>query len=242
MSWTPPDAPDPHEILHSAVDDTRAGAHAHALAKFLWFHHNALWHDQAFGGVRLSFALSYWLDLAGVYPPAREAFLRARDEAEAAFAADPSSFDLFHDLAAMNRYLGDGVRTADGFGRVARQDPAAAGRLYHVAEPFLIAAGRYEECGPFLDPPNRLWLAREAYKGMNEFEERRPPREHQPPKLARAFYVRDVATLVGLLALNRRADEAARVRAEALVVVDDAEFRAALDAAMTGHLPPPEPG
>jgi hypothetical protein len=242
MSWTPPDAPDPHKILHSAVDDTRAGAHADALANFLWFHHNALRHDQAFAGVRLSFALSYWLDLAGVYAPARSAFLRTRHEAEAAFTADPSSFDIFHELAAMNQYLGDGMRTADAFSRVAHQDAAAAGRLYHVAEPFLIAAGRYEECGPFLDPPNRLWLAREAYKAMNEFEERRPLGEHQPPKLARAFYVRDIATLVGLLALNRRADEAARVRAEALVVVEDGEFREVLDAAMSGHLPPPEPG
>jgi hypothetical protein len=142
----------------------------------------------------------------------------------------------------MNRYLGDGLRTADWFGRVARQDPAAAGRLYHVAEPFLIAAGRYEECGPFLDPPNRLWRARESYKAMNEFEEQRPPGDHQPPRLARAFYVGDVATLVGLLALNRRADEAAWVRAEAMAVVDDGEFRAALDAAITGHLPLPEPG
>src|SRR4051794_4253621 len=71
MPWTPSDTPDPSDVLDSAVDDTRSGSHADALAKFLWFHHNALRHDQAFGGVRLSFALSYWLELAGAYPPAR---------------------------------------------------------------------------------------------------------------------------------------------------------------------------
>src|SRR4051794_705305 len=134
MAWTPPDSPDLRKILNSAVEDTRAGAHADAQAKFLWFHHNALRHDMAFGGVRLSFALRYWLDLAGVYPPAREAFLRTRDEVAAAFAAVPTRFDLFDDLAALNRYLGEGLMTADAFGRVARRDPAAAGRLYRVAE------------------------------------------------------------------------------------------------------------
>src|SRR6188508_1708481 len=113
MTWTPPANPDPSEILHSAARDTRAGSHAQALAKFLWFHNNALRHRPSLGGVRLSFALSYWTALASVYPPARGAFIRTRDEAEAAFRRDPSSLELFHDLAFFNERLGDGARTAD---------------------------------------------------------------------------------------------------------------------------------
>ena len=218
------------------------GAHADALAKFLWFHHNALRHDRALVGVRLSFALGCWLQLADVYPPARAALLRTRDETEAAFRGDPSRLDLFHDLAALNRQLGDGLRTADEFAAVARQNPAAAERLYGVAEPFLVGAGRYEECGPFLDPPKRLRLARELYKATIEFEAARPEGQDQPPKRARRRYRQKIATLVGLLKLNGRADEAARVREEALAVLDDEEFRALLDAAMSGHLPPRGPG
>src|SRR5262245_46444849 len=241
MPWTPPDAPDPHEILNSAEADTRAGAHADALTKFLWFHHNALRYERALGGVRLSFALGYWLRLADVYPPARVALVRTRDETAAAFAAEPN-FDRFNDLAAFNERLGDGLRTADAFATVARRDPATAGRLYHVAEPFLVAAGRFAECNPFLDRPTRLLCARESYRMMSEFEAAIPPSDDPPLKLARTFYMHDVGTLVGLLALNRRSDEAAQVREEALAVVDDAEFRAVLDAAMTGHLPPAELG
>src|SRR3954454_11350281 len=109
MAWSPPDTPDPSGILHTAVDDTQAGAHADALAKFLWFHHNALRYKPALRAVRLSFALGYWMRLAVVYPPARAALIRTRDETEAAFRADPSSFKLFHDLAALNRNLGDGL-------------------------------------------------------------------------------------------------------------------------------------
>jgi hypothetical protein len=239
MTWTPPDDPDPSEILHSAARDTRDGAHERALAKFLWYHHNALRFEPAQAGVRLSFALSYWMELAAVYPPARAALLRTRDETEAAFGADPSSFDLFHDLAALNGYLGDGARTADLFVEAARNHHALARRLYRVAEPFLIAVGRYDACGPFLDPPNRMWMAAESYQVMRSLEEDRPEGGPQPPKVARRFYMNGVATLVGLLALNQRAGEAGRARAEALTVLDDAEFRALLDAALSGHLPPP---
>src|SRR5262245_46521449 len=241
MPWTPPDAPDPREILNRAEADTRAGAHADALTKFLWFHHNALKYERALGGVRLSFALGYWLRLADVYPPARAAFIRTRDETEAAFAAEPS-FERFLDLTALNRELGDGPRTADAFAAVARRDTAIAKSLYGVAEPFLVAAGRYAECDPFLDPPKRLSNAHENYKGMSQFEETRPPSDQPPPKLARIFYIRDVGTLVGLLALSRRSAEAAQVREEALTVVDDDEFRAVLAAAMSGHLPSREFG
>lgn len=241
MPWTPPDAPDPDAILDSANTDTRDGSYADALAKFLWFHHNALRYEPALRGVRLSFALSYWLRLADAYPPARTAFLRTRDEAEAAVAADPTDFDRFRDLAAMNRSLGDHRRTADVFGRVARENRAAAESHYRVAERSLVATGRYEECGPFLDPPRRLGRARQDYEEMTAFEDGMPPGEHQPPKLARTFYVRDVATLVGLLVLNGRAEEAGRVRDESLSVVDDEAFRSVLYAALTGHLPEGEP-
>lgn len=237
MPWTPPDTPDPREILNSAEADTRAGAHADALTKFLWFHHNALRYRPSLGGVRLSFALGYWLRLAEVYPPARAAFVRTRDETEAAFAAEPS-LARFLDLAALNRELGDGLRTADAFAAVARRDRSMAESLYRVAEPFLVATGRYAECNPFLDAPNRLRLARENYQMMNQHEQARPPSDHPPPKLARTFFVHDVGTLFGLLALNHRSNEAAQVREEALAVVDDEEFREVLAAAMSGHLPP----
>jgi hypothetical protein len=241
MPWTPPETPDPFAILQSAVTDTRNGAHPDALAKFLWFHHNALRYQQALGGVRLSFALSYWLQLAAEYPPAEAAFLRTRDETEAAFDADPANFNLFHDLASMNGYIGEGLRTADMFGRVARQSHSAAESLYRVAEPFLIAAERYEECGPFLNPEQQLLSARESYQVLSSLEDRIPPGEDQPPKLARIIYMRNVSTLVALLVLNRRPEDAARVRVEALEVVSDDEFEEELDAAMTGQLPPPLP-
>ena len=238
--WTPPDNPDPFAILNGARADTASGEHARALAQFLWFHHNVLRINESFAGVRLSFALADWQELARVYPPAREALVRTRDETAAAFAAEPTRFELFHDLSALNQRLGDELRTADAFARAAEADPEAARRLYHVAEPALIAAGRYDACGPFLDPVRRLALAAEVYRMTKDFEEAEPA-EGGPerPKVALLLYAREVATLVALLVLNRRPDEAARARDEALAVADDPGLRTLLDAALTGHLPPP---
>jgi hypothetical protein len=239
MSRTPPALPDPFEILNSAVADTKAGAHADALAKFLWFHNNSLQHNAGLSGVRLSFALAYWMDLGKVYSPAQTCFIRTRDETEAAFANNLASFQLFHDLAALNRELGDGLRTAGAFASVATWDPSAARRLYHVAEPFLVAAGRYDECGPFLDPPERMQRSKELYEVNRRWEETEPLGKHRRPPMARKFYEHDVATLIALLALNHRAEEAGWVRDQALAIVDDEEFRLLLAAAMSGHLPQP---
>lgn len=235
--WTPPDDPNPSEILDSAFDDTRDGTHERALAKFLWFHENALQHQPSLSAVRLSFALGDWFELAAVFPPAKDAFLRTRDKAESAFLDDPSNFHLFQEAAALNRCLGDGIRTADLFAHIAQKDHAAAQRVYRVAERYLVAAGRYDACEPFLESQRRLALAAKVYCVSKRHEELEPPSPIPAPKLARKHYIENVATLVALLVLNDRAEDAKEAYDEALGVLDDDEFRAIMDAAMTSHLP-----
>jgi hypothetical protein len=238
-SWTPPANPDPFEILNSAGDDTRIGSYAVALAKFLWFHENALRYDPAKSAVRLSFALADWWELADLYPPAREAFLRTRDHAEAAFREDPASFDLFQEVAFLNDHMGEGARTAELFEHVTQSDFEAAKPLYHVAERRLIAAGRYDICGLFLDPENRMELAESGYRAMRELEDTLPEAEVPVRRLARTHYIRNVAALVALLMLNNRPEDAQRSYEEALRVFQDDEFRQIMAAAMTGHFPDP---
>lgn len=62
--------------------DTMAGHYEAALAKHIWFYNEALKINPNMYGVRLSFALSYWKQLADVYPPAKVKLIEARDEAE----------------------------------------------------------------------------------------------------------------------------------------------------------------
>ncbi|MCY2987424.1 MAG: hypothetical protein NTY19_06105 [Planctomycetota bacterium] len=240
-TWTPPSNPNPPETLHSAVIDKHEGSYEQALAKFLWFHNNAKQYDRGVSAVRLSFALGYWLDLATVYPPARDAFIQTRDETEVAFRENLPNFDLFQEIAAMNSRLGEGIRTADLFAHVAERDDATARRLYHVAESELIAAGRYRACATFLDSKKRLEHAAASYRVAKRHEESRPQCGIPVPKLARRFYVENVATLVALLIINDRPGDARMACNEALQVVDDDDFRLILEAAMAGHLPSRSP-
>lgn len=170
-------------------------------------------------------------------PPALDAFKRTRDETEIAFRRNPASFDLFHDLASMNDRLGDGRLTADLFTEIAEIDHASAQDLYHVAEPCLIAAGQFHACCPFLNPKKRIELATDRYHMTKRFEESRPQRDIPLPSIARTHFIRNIATLVGLLVLNDRAEEARTVYNDALGIMDDDEFRTTMDAAMTGHFP-----
>jgi hypothetical protein len=235
--WIAPQNPDLSAILHGAVFDAHAGRYEEALAKHLWFHRSAIRFEPAFGSVRLSFAVAYWWNLASFYPPAREAFIQTRDETEQRFRKTPSDFALFQDVAAMNDRMGDGIRTAMLFETIADIEPDHAPRLYRVAEPYLIAAGRYHACAPFLETKRRMEQSTRFYDILRQHEESRPKGKHHIPKSARSHYVCDVATLVALLALNDRADEARSAYVDALKILDDDDFRMIMDAALSGHLP-----
>lgn len=233
-TWTPPENPDPSEILNSARIDARRGRYEQALSKHIWLHDNAFKYQRSQYGVRLSFALSYWIELARVYPPAKVAFLLTRDDTENAFREN-HDFHLFHDLSSMNRDLDEENRTVELFLEAADKDQELGQRLYHLAEPYLISAGLYRECGPFLEFEHRLEMAKGGYQIELQVEERYrsvPSQRH-----ARIHYVNQVATLVALLVLNERETDARTACETALEVIDDDDFRAILDAAMTGQFP-----
>jgi len=226
-TWVPPEEPSPSEILESAIADTGNGEYATSLAKFLWFHHNALRYEYALYSVRLWVALCYWQRLARLYPPAETTFTGARENAEQAFLQQPSDEKLFLEAAAFNRAAGNDSRTASLFESVARSNPALVTYVYFKAEPFLVSAGRYELCGPFLQPEKQLFGVTESYRGMMELDE----------GCATLHFMHHVGTLIALLVLNGRTEEANSIRKSSLSVIDDEQCRSELNAAMTGHLP-----
>src|SRR5262245_61557891 len=96
---------DPRQVLTEARELARAGRHEEALSRHLWFHDHALEHRPSLYGVRLSFALSDWVELGEAYPPARQALAAVRDRAAEAVRAGDRARELFHDVAAINRCL-----------------------------------------------------------------------------------------------------------------------------------------
>jgi hypothetical protein len=241
MGWKPEPGAKPSEVLDSAVNDLHADRYDESLQKFLWFH-EASRSETGMGRVRLSFALGYWMDLAEQYPPALKAFIKLRDQLEQKCRDNHGDFESFHDVSAFNRYLSDNRRTIDLFMDIAAEYPDNAKLIYHVAERLLVAEGMYQQCAPFLDWEQRIDTFISAYTIGLKHEESWEEWDVSPPKFARQNFETSSATIVALLSLNGRRDEAEQVRDRVLEVLDDAAIRGTLELAMSGQFPDDEEG
>lgn len=235
--WSVPSNPDPQTILHEASAHFRASQHELALAKHIWFHENALSIEPALSGVRLSFALGYWKQLADVFPPAKEKLIEARQKAHDDFMRNGFQFTAFHDLMGLNRVLGESHKTAEAFLAVHEQDRTAAEVIYGVAEKALIAVERFDVCGRYLKPREQLRLAEKFYRLNLKLENHREYSKFRPPEIARPRFIQNVATLIALLVKNDRLPEAKGVEARAIETLDDDEFLEQLKSAMSGNVP-----
>jgi len=103
----------PQNILEEAEDLKEKGNYKAALKKLIWVLHCSLIHDPAFYGVRLSFALSTWVDLAEDYPEAFEVLRRIRDRKESHLRKKDQNLNIFHDVLAINKCLDESNRTID---------------------------------------------------------------------------------------------------------------------------------
>ena len=211
---------DPVVVLDRGRAAFFAGRYPQALADFAWFHEHALRLDRAYYGVRLSFALGYWKELADAYPPALEALEAVRAGAARALLGGEGDRALFHDVVAIDRMLGRPRDTHELFRTLwtARPDLARACRDLAV-EP-VAEAGDYALAAQCLPHPEIyvLWLAERlnadlARRGM--------PRRVAARRMeaCASNYCRDVRTAQRILRGlgNRRAADAFREWAVALV-------------------------
>jgi hypothetical protein len=240
--WKPSKNPDPEKILREAQDDAAAGRYADALAKHVWFHQNALTHAPGMYGVRLSFALSYWKELAAAYPPALTKLEAIRDAAGTTVRESRDSRHAFHDFVAINRELEEQQRTRDLFVWLDANKPEVARQDFDIAEPALIEAKEYRLCGKYLDPDRSLKrmvnLYRETTKIASEYQDEFAAELRDQSTKS---FSNEVATLVALLVLNDRAADADRIASEAMKEWSDVGFREQLEKARKGEVPPPWP-
>jgi hypothetical protein len=151
---------DPGIVLNRGRDAFWAGRYQEALDDLIWFHENALQHDRAYYGVRLSFALGHWKDLADVYPPAMDALEAVRSTAVSSLRAGSGNRDLFHDLMSINRELGKGHETYVLFRDLSTKQPELAKECRHLAVDAIVEAGDYDLASKCLPHPESylLWL------------------------------------------------------------------------------------
>ena len=234
--WVPPENPSPSKILQEAQQDAQNQNYADALAKHVWYHENALRIDPAQYGVRLSFALSYWISLGTKYPAAQKRFVEERDEAGKAVLKGKNSREKFHDYQSMNECLKEQQKTVDLFLELDKKSPKTATEVYSIAEPSLIQAKQFEACGRHLDPDKQLATLTKQYR------QAAPKTEADKQKEAFTGYAKGIlankgATLVALLVVGGKKEKAAEVAASLKQLSDDAEVHQALDDAFEGKLP-----
>ncbi len=224
------------EVLEAADEDRHVGRYAESLQKFEWFFEHSR-NKIGMGGVRLSFALAYWLELATEYQPAMTALISLRDRTASRCQTTCGDFKAFHELSALNRYLNASEQTIAVFLDIAKRNKNAATIIYHVAEPYLVENGLYLECGPFLQFERTIETCISALKIGKEHEETFAELDHSPPPLAEKMFREKMTRLVALLALNDRAADAEMTINRSIVELESDEFRLELQAALNGHLP-----
>jgi hypothetical protein len=168
------------ERLQAGRAATFEGRFEEALEHFLWFHDHALQEDSAFSGVRLSFALGYWLELAEQYAPAMEAFRARRDAKVAILRAGQLDRGLFHDVEAMSERLREDEVTAILFDLLHERSPDFALACARIAVPMLVRTKRFALAREYMAEPKAHVerLVQELLRDIGEIEER--PRTRAP--------------------------------------------------------------
>jgi hypothetical protein len=145
----------PKEVLRQARQLVKSHEYGAALEKYIWFHEHALDADRSFAGVRLSYAMSEWIDLGEVYPPARTALEGVRDTKTESLTKGAYHVSLFHDVASINRALGQVERTSDLFKTIAAADRSVAEKCFHIALESLVRMNEFGLARSFISDPQK---------------------------------------------------------------------------------------
>lgn len=163
------------------------GQYDKALEEYMWCFDHGLENDRAFYGVRLSFLLSYIMELGKEYPPAVDALKKRRDDAGAfvldfdAKKAGPKPplmqpgrdplFEKIHDFTSLNKTLNDQESNLKLFDSLRQKkpkpDPQAMAKLFDAVLTELVEARRYQDVAEHVTDP-----AAEVSKRIEEFKER----------------------------------------------------------------------
>jgi hypothetical protein len=196
------------ERLQAAHLSTLEGKYAEALSEYVWFHHHALAEQPSLYGVRLSFALSHWKELAEVYPPAMVALREVGSNKTQRLSAGELDRELFHDVEAINQYLGASSETAQLFESLDRDHPEFALACGSLALEALVEAGKFHLAAKYIpDPIGRVsTLAERLNHDIARIPDR--PRSKAPRYRAHTWsFALDLRTILAILSgAGRRAD------------------------------------
>jgi hypothetical protein len=239
--WQPPENPSPTDIHREAQADARAGRYEDALAKHLWYHENAEKLAPGQTGVRRSFALSSWYDLAADYPPALAKFKEVRDAArkDVLEGEHPKHvWNAFADYQAMSKQLGKEDDVTALFLELHDKNKKHAEKVYHLAQDGLVDAGHFDVCGEYLIADRAMEIEIKGFEVNNDLaDEREGNRAEYLRTFGEKHFRHSAAMIVAILAKNNKLDDAKRLAQQARDAWDDRQLNEALDAALEGTPP-----
>jgi len=239
QQWVPPDNPDPREIRDEAETDIEEGRLDLAAEKYLWYHENALKYEPSLGGVRLSYALGDWRDLADKYPPALQDMHLVRDRAEEALRSRDDDPYAFQDFVALNDVLRDDGRTIELFKWLDQNNRHLARDVFVMAQDALVAGSEYVLCEKYI-------VGRNSFDSILEHHERtvagftRRYKDELDAGLLESFdmmFARRASFIIAILVNRDRISEAEEMAERALQVLEDESHRIQISDALEG-IPP----
>jgi hypothetical protein len=151
-----------------------------------------------------------------------------------------NSFQDFFDFVAINDTLDERPRTTEAFKQLDERDTALAAEVFTLARPSLIRTREYILCGRYLKPSSEWAAAVGDYRlGKAWAKEGRFGPEHT--EFTEKRFTNTTATILALLVVNGRQQEANELALEAKREWDDSTFHAAIDSALQGIIPEPYP-
>jgi hypothetical protein len=227
----------PDDVFREAVKDIRAAHHESALEKLVWFHYNAIRLRPSLSGVRRSFALRAWKNLAERYPPAMKALRARRDAARNASCRSKGkdAVEEYADFAAINHYLEEDSKTVRLFKWLHKHRPDLAKDVYNRTEAMLYRAGEFTLCCAYINGKEQFDRIRRQFRiNMRLARDREIGVPHQ--QYAREAFSEKATRLVALLVLNERTKEAKQVVVRAKRVWSDETFSQQLESALKSQI------
>ena len=127
-----------------------------ALNEFIWFHNYALEETPSLYGVRLSFALAYWVELGEKYPKAKQALEEIRDNKTIALINGMGDHKLFKDVVAINLELSSETRTHSLFVKLLSTQPLLAESCSKIALGAIVKSGDFHLAANYIPDPEKL--------------------------------------------------------------------------------------
>ena len=217
---------DPRKRLIEARTAADAGYHDVALAGYIWFHDHALEHEPSLYGVRLSFALSDWKELAEKYPPALIALTRVRNNKVDALERGDQSRALFHDIASINECLGDEASTYGLFQKLDRVNPEFARKCASLAIEAIVAAADFSLAARYHPDPESALLdfSEQLNRDVTDHRAGPPVKAPRLDAYTHIYCQRVRNTICILKGLSKRRD-AEIAREWAVALVEDRRIR-----------------